>query len=230
MDCTQDILIFLGPPGAGKGSLSRLCVERLGWQQISTGNVLRHHIAQRTELGKAVQEVIDAGKLVSDELVAQLVHDWLTQPVSSTNPVILDGFPRTANQARLFEEFVSRHADRFRVRVIHLAISLDALVERLEHRIVCSDKGCQTVYSLKEGSKLAPQQEGICDLCQNSLIRRADDEIAAVRQRLSLYQTHEQELLEYLQSVNRSIVSVPVDRELLAVFQLLTDKLEEKVL
>lgn len=228
----QDIIIFLGPPGAGKGSLSRLCIEHLGWQQISTGNLLRHHIAQGTELGQAVQRVIAAGQLVSDELVTQLVEDWLRRPVqeqSAVQPVILDGFPRTVSQARLLHNFLAREQGRFTVTVVHLAISSEILLERLSNRIVCSEKNCQTVYSLRADTRLTPRVTGICDLCNNELIRRADDELHAVRQRLDLYQQHEEELLQYFKAVGKPVVAVPVDQELTMVFNALQEQLRERV-
>lgn len=225
IDKQQDVIIFLGPPGAGKGSLSRLCTERLGWRQISTGNLLRYHMSQGTELGRAVKARVEAGHLVDDSLIAQLVHDWLQEPANLCQPIILDGFPRTAAQAQLFHDFIEQSGKGLRVSVLHLAVASEAIIERLEARIVCSEKQCQTVYSARPGSMLAPKKAGICDMCCGPVVRRADDDISVIRQRLEVYQQHEQELLQFMAAIKRPVISVPGDQELPSLFELVANRL-----
>ena len=101
-----NIVIFLGPPGSGKGSLSNLAIKNMGFNQISTGNLCRHHIANATDIGKQIDVIIKAGKLISDELITNMVFDWLGQQVDKFSPIILDGYPRTVNQAIALEAFV----------------------------------------------------------------------------------------------------------------------------
>ena len=100
--------IFIGPPGAGKGSLSHLCVEKLGWTQISTGDLFRKHRAQGTEIGKQIDFAVKSGKLVEDKLVIQVGMEWFNNNFESSKALILDGFPRTLAQAEMFLEIIKK--------------------------------------------------------------------------------------------------------------------------
>ena len=105
------VILFIGPPGSGKGTLSQKCVQKLGWQQISTGDLCRRHIAKQTEIGKSIDFAIKSGKLVSDGLISQMVFDWFRQENIESDVVILDGYPRTVNQAKDFDELADQLGD-----------------------------------------------------------------------------------------------------------------------
>ena len=103
----QNIVIFLGPPGSGKGSLSNLAIKNMGFNQISTGNLCRQHIANATDIGNQIDSIIKSGRLIPDELITSMVFDWLNQRNNGFLPIILDGYPRTVNQAIALNDFHS---------------------------------------------------------------------------------------------------------------------------
>ena len=106
MTSNQQLVIFIGPPGAGKGSISQLCVQAFGWKQLSTGYLCRKHINEQTEIGKEIDFSIKSGKLVSDRLIVTLVEQWLADPSQHESPIILDGFPRNIAQAEALHEII----------------------------------------------------------------------------------------------------------------------------
>jgi len=161
----KEIVLFLGPPGAGKGTLSHLCVKRLGWVQLSTGNLCREHIAQSTEIGKKIDFALKSGKLVEDSLIVDMVDQWLnglTETVTGGQTVIFDGFPRTVPQAEALQELIAKRGD-ISLRLVRLTMSDNDLVTRLLARAICKNNKCQAVYSVHEHSTLKPRKPDICD-------------------------------------------------------------------
>ncbi len=217
MKTTKEIVLFLGPPGAGKGTLSHLCVKRLGWVQLSTGNLCREHIAQGTEIGEKIDFAIKSGKLVSDSLIVDMVGQWLSECVTGDQTVVFDGFPRTVPQAEALNELLSKRGD-VSLRLVRLTMSDDHLVTRLLSRIICSDKKCQAVYSVHEHSSLKPRKENICDECEGSLVRRSDDEESAIAERLKIYHEHEKRLLSFYKKIGQSICNVEAHQSLEEVY------------
>ena len=197
-DVSRKIVIFIGPPGSGKGSLSELCVQRLNWRQFSTGNLCRKHILDGTDIGKQIDFAIKSGKLISDRLMIDMVRDCFRSEFENASTVILDGFPRTVPQAIALQELLagSDFGEAVSLTVVRLLVGDEELVQRLSGRLVCQNKSCQSVYSCANGGRL-PRTEGVCDECSSSLIRRADDDISAVRERLKIYRQHEQELVNF---------------------------------
>jgi len=182
--------IMLGAPGAGKGTQAIALSKQFQMPHISTGDIFRTHIKQQTELGKKAKEYIDQGLLVPDELVVDLVKDRLAQEDCKTG-FILDGFPRTIMQAQtldvaLKELGLSLHA------VINVDVPDDKIITRMAGRRVCSH--CGGTYHTKYNP---PQEDGICDHCQRSLIQRKDDEEETVKKRLQVYHDQTQPLIEY---------------------------------
>jgi adenylate kinase len=178
-------LIFLGPPGAGKGTLAERAQKILGVPQISTGAIFRAAIAARSELGLKVKAVIDAGKLVDDELTVALVKDRLAQ-ADALNGYILDGFPRTIAQADALAEFSAVD------KVVNFAISDEAVVQRLSGRRVCPQ--CGAGFHVET---LKPQKEGECDKCGAGLIIRDDDRAETIAKRLEVYRAQTEPLIDY---------------------------------
>jgi adenylate kinase len=184
-------LILLGPPGAGKGTQARMLEERFGLVQLSTGDLLRGAVAAGTEAGKAAEAVMKAGKLVSDEIVLNVLKDRLDAPDVAAG-TILDGFPRTAAQAEALDDLLAERGQQID-SVISLKVDDEAMVERVSGRYTCA--GCGEGY---HDSFKQPQVDGTCDKCGSTeMKRRADDNADTVRTRLSAYHADTAPLIDY---------------------------------
>ena len=182
-------IILFGSPGSGKGTQARLLVERFHWPHISTGDMLRTHIAAKDEIGLEIQERMKAGKLVTDELVNTFVQKRLTEPDCRAG-VILDGYPRTIGQAAVILKVADDFG--FRPAVVHLVVDDARIIARLSGRRQCPV--CGTLYSNKTHP---PRVPGICDLDGARLITREDDQELVIRERLQQYEMQTQPLLNY---------------------------------
>lgn len=178
-------LILLGAPGAGKGTQAKKIVKEFAIPQISTGDILRRAVADGTPLGKEAKKYMEAGKLVPDELVIGIMKERLHQDDCS-NGFILDGFPRTVEQARALEGFTEIDA------VINIDVDFNSLVERITGRRSCPE--CGAVYHIKFNP---PKVEGICDICGSRLVQREDDREETVRKRLETYTEQTSPLIDY---------------------------------
>jgi len=210
--------IFIGPPGAGKGSLSHLCVEKLGWTQISTGDLFRKHRAQGTEIGKQIDFAVKSGKLVEDKLVIQVGMEWFNNNFESSKALILDGFPRTLAQAEMFLEIIKKDFTALELVVIEFEIPDEELIQRLSSRRVCKNKECQAVYSVRSES-LKPSKEGICDKCGELLMQRDDDKEDVIKVRLKIYHQHAQALLDYYVQAHLRKITIDGSEPLKEVFE-----------
>lgn len=183
------ILVFLGPPGAGKGTQAKLLSQRMGFLHLSTGDLLREAVKNQTPLGKKAKEYMDRGELVPDELIVQLIEE--TMPKDGN--VILDGFPRTVNQALALEEMLKGKGEKIS-KVLFFDVPDEVIIDRLSGRRVCSK--CGAVYHVKYNP---PKVEGACDLCGGSLVQRDDDREEVVKKRLEVYRKQTQPLIEFYQ-------------------------------
>jgi adenylate kinase len=183
-------IVFLGPPGAGKGTQAKILIERYGIPQISTGDMLREHRAKGTELGKKAQEYMDKGQLVPDEIILGMVKERLSQP-DCQKGFILDGFPRTVAQAEALDKLLSEMGRKLDF-ALALIVPDDLLVERLTGRRTC--KNCGMMYHIKYKP---PKVEGKCDVCGGELYQRPDDNEETVRNRLKVYHEQTAPLIEY---------------------------------
>lgn len=183
-------IVFLGPPGAGKGTQAKILIERYGIPQISTGDMLREHRAKGTELGKKAQEYMDKGQLVPDEIILGMVKERLSQ-ADCEKGFILDGFPRTVAQAEALDKLLLDMGKKLDF-ALALIVPDDLLVERLTGRRTC--KNCGMMYHIKyKPSKV----EGKCDFCGGELYQRPDDNEETVRNRLKVYHEQTAPLIEY---------------------------------
>jgi adenylate kinase len=185
------VLILLGPPGAGKGTQARMLQERHGLVQLSTGDLLRAAVAAGTEAGNRARAVMEAGELVSDEIVIAILRDRLAEPDCATG-VILDGFPRTTVQAEALDALLADSGQR-----VNAAVSLEvedtAMIERISGRVTCGSCGEGYHDSFKP-----PAVPGTCDKCgATDMRRRADDTAATVAQRLQAYHAQTAPLIAY---------------------------------
>ncbi|MGQ0675652.1 MAG: adenylate kinase [Rhodospirillales bacterium] len=184
-------LILLGPPGAGKGTQAKRLAAALKVPQLSSGDMLRAAVAAGSELGKRVKVVMDAGKLVSDDIMIDLIAQRIDRP-DCGNGFILDGYPRSLPQAEALDRMLAQR--RLRIdRVVEMQVKDEALVERITGRFTCAK--CGAGYHDKFQR---PKQDGRCDVCGGKeFIRRADDNEATVRARLKAYHAQTAPLLPY---------------------------------
>ncbi len=184
-------LILLGPPGAGKGTQARTLVEDRGMVQLSTGDMLRAARTSGTEMGNKVAAVMDAGQLVTDEIVIGLIEEQLTT-TESTGGFIFDGFPRTLAQADALGELLARVGQKLD-DVIEMRVDDEALVSRITGRYTCGSCGEGYHDTLK-----TPAKEGVCDNCGGTdMKRRADDNEDALKTRLMAYYRDTSPLIGY---------------------------------
>ena len=214
----KEAYIFIGPPGSGKGSLSKLCTEQFGWTQLSTGNLCRKHIMEETEIGKQIDFTIKSGKLIPDDLITELVDEWLGQMVQEDKTVILDGFPRNASQVEnLFRILREKYAS-LKIKVVRFLISDETAARRICSRYVCVNKQCQAVYSGNAQSGLTSKEDMKCDACGAALGRRDDDSVETVMNRLKVYRDFEEDMLNSLVKAQGGMIDVQVERPLQEIF------------
>ncbi len=188
----QRDLILLGPPGAGKGTLAEYLKTHMSYVHLSTGDLLRAAVAKDSDLGKQAQGYMEAGELVPDDLVIDLVAERMEQ-LDGAKHFLLDGFPRTAAQAEALTAMLEA-LGRERPLVINLAISDAEIVRRLSGRLMCPD--CGTIYNVhRDGLDIGDK----CPRCGGELYRRSDDEPEAIRNRLKVYEQDSAPLVEYYQ-------------------------------
>lgn len=214
----RDIIVFLGPPGSGKGSISNLCIKELGWVSVSAGNLCRKHVAEQTQIGREIDFAIKSGKLIGDGLVTGMIAEWLDHMRDSHSTVILDGFPRTVGQAKALQDLLDSQCDSVRLKIVRFRAPHEVIVDRLSNRLVCQNRDCQMVYSFSGDAKLRPRQQDLCDECGNVVGRRKDDEYEAVCERLRVYSKHEQELIGFYNQLGHVVSEVHVAQPLHNVF------------
>lgn len=183
-------LLFMGPPGAGKGTQAKRISQKYNIPHISTGDMLREAVAKGTELGLKVKEVMERGELVSDELINEIVEERLSQK-DCDNGFILDGYPRTLVQAQSLDEILKKLSKKLD-RVIFVDVPEERLVLRITSRRVCPK--CGRVYNL---ISLKPKVDEQCDDCGVKLLQRDDDKEETVRQRYKVYMESTQPLINY---------------------------------
>jgi adenylate kinase len=180
-------IILLGAPGSGKGTQGDLVTKTYGFPRISTGDLLRNAVTLGTPLGQEVKAIMERGELVADELVVKMVEERTTKSDCAVG-YILDGFPRTINQARKLESIDQNH----REVVIEIYLPDQVVVERLSARRICSS--CGTIYNLLGHT---PEAENVCDVCSGKLIRRDDDMPEVIQDRLKVYHEQTEPLVDY---------------------------------
>lgn len=183
-------LILLGPPGAGKGTQAAKITEKYDIPQISTGDIFRDHIKSGTDLGQKAQEYMNRGELVPDFLVIAIALERLEEP-DCENGFLLDGFPRTIEQAKALDEYLAKNHKKID-HVLYVFAEPELIMKRMAGRVVC--RNCGASYHTVT---LPPNQEGICDLCGGELFHREDDKPETVKNRMEVYQAQTRPLIEY---------------------------------
>ena len=211
-------LIFFGAPGAGKGTMANALKAVHPVAHISTGDLLRDEIRRDTELGRTASEIMKAGKLVPDEIVADMVRARLSQP-DCANGFILDGYPRTVPQAHLLDKVLADLGLTLDC-VVYLKVDDEVILKRLTARVSCKD--CKAIYNRLF---MPPKQEGICDACGGELIQRADDSLETAQNRLKVFYEQTSPLLDLYRE--RGLVYERSELDLEKATKLLLDELEK---
>ena len=204
------IIIMLGAPGTGKGTVAGLLQEKLGIKQVSTGDIFRKNIKEKTELGKIAEEYIAQGKLVPDDITIKIIEDRLNEP-DVEKGIILDGFPRTVRQAEALDKILEEKGKKVD-KVINLTTPEEEIIERIVNRRVCSNQECKAVYNIVLNP---PKVEGICDKCGSELITRKDDTEETVKARLKNYFEQTSPLVDYYEkqgNLKTEIVSKTINK------------------
>mgnify|MGYP006287882193 CR=1 FL=1 len=204
----KTIFTFFGAPGSGKGTLAEKCAHELNFNVLSTGNLCRKHIADKTELGEKIQKYTNSGKLVPDNIITVMVKGWLKENTKNNKAIILDGYPRTKKQAELLLDMLKEDFPEYSFRIIALDISDDEVVKRISNRLVCDNKKCQAVYNT---SQIKNIDDPLCELCDSKLIKRDDDKEEVVRERLKVYEQESNNLLNFYKSSHKKIENINVE-------------------
>ena len=194
-------LIIIGPPGGGKGTYSERISEEYDIPHIASGDIFRREMNEETELGKKIQEYVENGDLVPDEVVNKVMEKRLQEP-DCEDGFILDGYPRTKAQGKALDEIIELDL------VINLDVAEKVVVNRLSNRRVC--KECGAIYNTEF---MPPEEEGVCDECGGELYQREDDQPEVIRNRLEEYREKTHPLLEYYKDKDLSAnIEIPEER------------------
>lgn len=211
--------VLLGPPGAGKGTQAERLSDKYGWPRVATGDIFRAALAEGTPLGLKARKYMDAGELVPDEVVEEIVFEKLDEDCS--DGFILDGFPRSTHQAGALGAFLAARGSRLDM-VVNIAVEEDELIRRLTGRRTC--RGCGAIFHTVFNP---PELDGVCDQCGGELYQRDDDNEETVRNRLEVYRRQTEPLMEYYRPGGRAI-SVDGSRTPEEVFQAVCDVIDGK--
>jgi len=204
-------IIMLGAQGTGKGTVAGIISEQTNWPQISTGDIFRKNISEKTELGIEADKFISKGILVPDEITIKMVEERFKEP-DIENGAILDGFPRTIAQAEKLDEMLEKEGKKVDL-VINLVTPREEIIDRMLTRRVCTNQECKATYNTKLHP---PKYDGICDKCGAELKQRVDDsDPEAINKRLEMYEEKTSPLVEYYKNkgvLRTETVSISINR------------------
>jgi len=197
-------LIIFGPPGSGKGTYSSRLKEIFGLEKISTGDIFREEIKKGSTLGKKIEKFVKEGKLVPDEIVIEVVNE----KIRNLDNFILDGYPRTIEQAKALDKVTKIDA------IIKINVHEEILIEKISGRRICSNPECGSIYNVADIKKtvgginyvlppIMPKNDMKCDKCGAPLIQRDDDKPEIVRERIKIYEKQSKPVLDYYQNENK---------------------------
>jgi len=201
-------LVLLGPPGTGKGTIAGFIRERFGFEHLSTGDLLREEVKKGTEIGKEAEPLMNEGKLVPDELVAEVIAGKLNG--ATGKGFVLDGYPRNLDQAKILDKILEENGVSLDL-VLNIESSEKEIVKRLSSRRQCPV--CGTIY----GSEVPPRMPGVCDVDQEKLVQRDDDKEEVVSYRFKLYLEKAKVLIEYYKEKG-ILVEVDGNRKIPPIF------------
>jgi adenylate kinase len=189
-------IVLLGPPGSGKGTQATALKEKEGAVHISSGDLLRAHVKNGTELGARAKPIMERGDLVPDDLIIDMMAARMSEP-DAAKGYLLDGFPRTVAQAEALDRRLAELGQGLDA-VIYLNVPEEEILRRLSGRRTCAQ--CNAIYQL---STMPPKQEGVCDRCGGNLVQRADEEPTVIKKRLAVYAEQTAPLLAFYRETGR---------------------------
>ena len=193
------IIVMLGAPGAGKGTIGKQLAKDIKAHYITTGDAFRSIMNEQTELGIKIKDAIESGRLVPDELAIKIFEEEVL-PKDLNHDIILDGYPRTEEQAKHLKEYLESNNLAVNA-VINIDVPYELIIDRMVNRRICPN--CKAIYNLKYGKK--PQTENICDECGTNLIQRTDDNEKTIRDRLTTYEINTKPLIHYYKEQEKLI-------------------------
>jgi adenylate kinase len=208
-------LIIFGPPGAGKGTYASKLANYFNIPAIATGDIFRAEVSSGSALGNKVAKYLQSGRLVPDDVVNEVLQSWLTKPESARG-FILDGYPRTVEQAKALEEIAKIEG------IVNLVVPEWVIIERLSNRRIC--RNCGAIYNAKYSPK--PKVDLKCDKCGRELYQREDDRPEVIRDRLGVYEKQTQPLIDFYEKKKTKFVTIKnteVDAPIEIVFQRILD-------
>ncbi len=188
-------IVLLGAPGSGKGTVGKILAENLKLAHISTGDLFRENLKNETELGKEAKSYMDKGELVPDEITVKMLEKRMENP-DVKNGAILDGFPRTTNQAVVLDKLLESKGKKVDM-ALNIDVPFDEIIERISNRRSC--RGCSAIYNVVFNP---PKQEGKCDECGGELYQREDQKPEVVQNRLEVYKNSSEQLIKYYEDKN----------------------------
>ncbi|MFD3869772.1 adenylate kinase [Streptomyces sp. NPDC058623] len=213
-------IVLVGPPGAGKGTQAAYLAKNLNIPHISTGDLFRANISQGTDLGLRAKAFMDAGDLVPDEITIGMAKDRMEQP-DAVNGFLLDGFPRNVSQAEALDAMLESGSMELDA-VLDLEVEEDEVVKRIAGRRVCRKDSAHVFHV----TYAAPKTEGVCDTCGGELYQRDDDSEATVRNRLEVYHTQTEPIIDYYKAQGL-LVTIPALGEVADVTKRAMDALQK---
>lgn len=202
------IIVLLGNIGSGKGTQGKLIMEKYNFPYISTGDIFRENIKNNTPLGLKVKSVLNQGKLVDDELVNEVVFD----KIKNLDDFVIDGYPRTINQAMNFESFIVKHNKKIDF-VFNFIVSEENIIKRLTGRRICPK--CGKIYNIYFDK---PQDDEMCDFDQEKLVQREDDKLEIVMKRLEEFKQNTESLIGYYRNKN-ILIDIDGERKIFEIFK-----------
>lgn len=197
----KKIFSFFGPPGAGKGTLAQLCARKMNFEILSVGNLCRQQVLLKTDIGKRINSYLLSNNLIDDELIVNMVNDWVLSQSNNISNLILDGFPRTISQFNLFKAFINKFLPEIDFFVFNFDINSKKAFKRTLNRLVCTNINCCYVTS----ESLCRNNHRVCKFCGSILKKRNDDSHLMLKKRIDKFFRHKDKLLSYYKHIGQPV-------------------------
>ena len=204
------LIVFMGAPGSGKGTQVQKLAKYLNIEKISTGDLIRKEMDNKTDIGKAVEPIMTKGNLIPDELMNQIFENNISEEMLTTG-FIVDGYPRTMNQAKSLDVYFKKYKDRLEEKVFFLDVGFENLKSRIDGRKNCTE--CKVIYHNKFNP---PRIRNICNECGAGLVERKDDSLEILQNRYEIFQERVEPLINYYQD---RIIKINGNEEIDKIFE-----------